>query len=94
VEAPAYPAASAAGFNFFGLRAALPIEPVEIFYSAVGPNFVEHALRSYGVELRQRIPAIPPLGTPEVDVLTGIARAMDDPVPHTWRYYVSLAVRP
>jgi Tol biopolymer transport system component len=94
VDAPAYPAASATGFNFFGLRAALPVYIAEIFYSAVGPNFVDHPLRSYGVELRQRVPSLPPLGTPEVDVLTGVARALDNPVQRSWRYYVSLAVRP
>jgi hypothetical protein len=94
VASPAYPTGSATGFNFFGLRAALPLPPVEIFYTAVGPNFVDRALRSYGAELRERLPALPPLGTPEVDLLTGIARALDHPVHGSWRYYVSLAVRP
>jgi hypothetical protein len=94
VSSPAYPAGSAIGFNFFGVRAALPLPPMEIFYTAVGPNFVDRALRSYGIELRERLPALPPLGTPEVELLTGIARALDNPVHGSWRYYVSLAVSP
>jgi hypothetical protein len=37
---------------------------------------------------------MPALGTPEVDLLAGLARALDNPVHGSWRYYVALAVRP
>jgi hypothetical protein len=94
VEAAAYPVGSATGFNFFGYRAGVPLSPVELFYSAVGPNLTGRALHSYGAELRERVPALPPLGTPEVDLLAGVARALDDPVRGMWRYYMSVAVRP
>lgn len=94
VEAPAYPLASGVGSSFSAYRAGLPLPPVELFYSGVSTDFFKHPLRSYGAELRQRLPAIAALGTPAVDVLTGIARAVDEPVKNAWRYYVTLAIRP
>ncbi|HET9011997.1 MAG TPA: hypothetical protein VFN38_09300, partial [Gemmatimonadaceae bacterium] len=94
VEAPAYPLASATGSTFSAYRAGIPLAPVELFYSGVSTDSFRHPLRSFGAELRQRLPAIAALGTPAVDVLTGVARAVDEPVKGAWRYYVTLAIRP
>ncbi|MEO8560587.1 MAG: hypothetical protein ABI601_00835 [bacterium] len=94
VDAPAYPLGSAAGSTFASYRAGVPFDPVELFYSGTSVDFFQTQLRSYGAELRQRVPAIPALGTPDVDVVTGFARALDEPVRGRWRYYVSLALRP
>jgi hypothetical protein len=94
VEAPAYPVASAEATTFATYRFGLPIEPIEAFYSGATTDFFQSQLRSYGIELRERVPAIAALGTPEVNVVTGFARAQDAPVRGRWRYYVSLALRP
>jgi hypothetical protein len=94
VDAPAYPLGSATGANFASYRVGLPIEPIEIFYSGVTTDFFQTQLRAYGAEFRQRVPAVAALGTPEVDVVTGFARARDEPVRGNWRYYVSFALRP
>jgi hypothetical protein len=94
VEAPAYPLGSAVGSTFNEYRVAAPLVPFDLFYSGVSTDFFRATLRSYGAESRERIPAIPALGTPDVDVLTGIARAVDEPVKGAWRYYVTLALRP
>jgi Tol biopolymer transport system component len=94
VEAPAYPLASATGTTFATYRVGIPVDPVELFYSGATTDFFQSQLRSYGIELRERVPAIAALGTPEVNVVTGFARAQDDPSRGKWRYYVSLALRP
>ena len=94
VEAPAYPVASAEASTFASYRFGLPIDPIEAFYSGATTDFFQTQLRSYGIELRERVPAIAALGTPEVSVVTGFARAQDAPVRGKWRYYVSLALRP
>jgi hypothetical protein len=94
VDAPAYPLGSAAGSRFVAYRAAVPYGPVELFYAGVSVDYFRNPLRSWGAELRQRLPAIPAIGTPAVDVVTGLARAVDDPVKDAWRYYATLAVRP
>jgi hypothetical protein len=94
VEAPAYPIGSATGTNFASYRVAFPIESVEAFYSGATTDFFQSQRRSYGAEVRERVPAIAALGTPEVSVVTGFARAQDEPVRGKWRYYVSLALRP
>ena len=94
VTAPAYPLGSASGASFTSYRAGVPIAPFELFYAGTSTDYYRHPLRSYGVELRQQLPAIAALGTPAVDVLTGIARAVDEPVKGEWRYYVTLAIRP
>ena len=94
VEAPAYPSASASGSTFATYRVGIPVDPVEVFYSGATTDFFQSQLRSYGVELRERVPAIAALGTPEVNLVTGFARAQDDPARGKWRYYVSLALRP
>lgn len=94
VDAPAYPAGLGAAMNFSAYRAAVPYEPFEVFYSSASPDLYTTSFRSYGVELRQRVPAIAALGTPDVSVLAGFARALDAPVAGEWRYYLSIAVRP
>ena len=94
VDAPAYPVGSAAGSTFASYRLGLPIEPIELFYAGASVDFFQNQLRSYGIEYRRRVPAIAPLGTPDVDLLTGFARALDEPVEGNWRYYVSITMRP
>ena len=94
VEAPAYPVASAEATTFASYRVGVPIDPIEAYYSGATTDFFQTQLRSYGIELRERVPAIAALGTPEVIVVTGFARAQDAPVRGKWRYYVSLALRP
>ena len=94
VEAPAYPLGSASGSTFATYRVGVPVEPVEIFYSGASVDFFQQQLRSYGAELRERVPGIAALGTPGIDLVTGFARALDEPVRGRWRYYVSLAIRP
>lgn len=94
VNAPAYPLGSAEGTTFTAFRAALPVEPLELFYAGVSTDNFRHPLRSFGAELSQRLPPIAALGTPAVDVVTGIARAVDEPVKGAWRYYVTVGVRP
>ncbi len=94
VDAPAYPAGSASAVSFGSFRAAVPIAAFELFYSGASTDLFRTALRSYGLELRQRVGAIPALGTPTVDALMGFARAADAPVEGEWRYYITLALRP
>ena len=97
VEAPAYPLGSAVGRTFSAYRVALPLvplAPLELYYAGVSTDYFRHPLRSYGAELRQRLPAIAALGTPAADVLTGVARAVDEPVKGAWRYYLTLALHP
>jgi Tol biopolymer transport system component len=94
VEAPAYPAASAQGLSFASYRVAVPLAPLEIFYHGLTVDAFKNTLRSYGAEIDQRVPAIAALGTPEVDVRTGVARAVDEPVKGKWRVYLTLALRP
>ena len=94
VDAPAYPVASASGNNFATYRVAVPVSTLDLFYTGASTDLFRHPLRAYGVELHDRLPPIAALGTPEVEVLTGIARAVDEPVKGAWRYYVTLALRP
>ncbi len=94
VDAPAYPVGSADGNAFATFRLVLPIPPLELFYSGASPDFFHRSFRSYGLEFRERVPGVSALGTPDVDVLAGFARAVDEPVAREWRYYLSLAVRP
>jgi hypothetical protein len=94
VDAPAYPLGSADGLTFASYRIGVPIDPFEAFYSGVTTDFFQSQLRSYGLELRQRVPAIAALGTPEVGIVSGFARAQDAPLQGRWRYYVSLSLRP
>lgn len=94
VNAPAYPLGSGTGSTFSSFRAAVPLAPLELFYAGVSTDSFQHPLRSFGAELFQHLPAIAALGTPAVDVLTGVARAVDEPVKGAWRYYVTLAMRP
>jgi hypothetical protein len=94
VEAPAYPLGSAVGTSYTSYRAGVPLAPLELFYAAASTDEYRHPLRSYGVELRQQLPVIAALGTPAVEVLMGVARAVDEPVKGAWRSYVTLAIRP
>ena len=94
VDAPAYPVGAADGNAFASFRVMLPVPPLELFYSGASPDLFHRSFRSYGLELRERVPGLPALGTPDVDVLAGFARAVDEPVAREWRYYLSLAIRP
>ena len=94
VDAPAYPLGSAVSTSFSSFRVAIPISPVELFYAGASPDLFRTSLRSYGLELHERVAAVPALGTPDVEVLAGFARALDAPIAKEWRYYVSLNVRP
>ncbi len=94
VDAPAYPLGSGTGSTFSTYRVAVPIQGFELFYSGASPDVFHTALRSYGVEMRQHVGAIAALGTPDVGVLAGFARAVDAPVKNEWRYYVSLMITP
>ncbi|MEO7455266.1 MAG: hypothetical protein ABIY52_03340 [Gemmatimonadaceae bacterium] len=94
VDAPAYPLGSASGLSFASYRVAVPIAGFEVFYSGASPDHFRTARRSYGVEMRQHVPSLSPLGTPEVSLLAGFARAVDEPVKKEWRYYVSVAISP
>ena len=94
VDAPAYPVGSSTSTTFSSLRLAIPLPPAELFYAGASPDLFRTSLRSYGVEVRQRVAAVPALGTPDVDVLAGFARALDAPVAREWRYYVTLSVKP
>jgi hypothetical protein len=94
VDAPAYPVGSATGRDYASFRVGLPVQSFELFYSAVGTDLFRRSLRSMGAELRERVGAVPAIGTPDVDILAGVARASDEPVKGEWRVYLSLAVRP
>ena len=94
VEAPAYPLGSAEGLTFASYRVGLPIDPIEAFYAGVTTDFFQTQRRSYGIEFRERVPAIAALGTPEASAVAGFARAQDVPVRGTWRFYLSVALRP
>jgi hypothetical protein len=94
VEAPAYPVGTASGLTFASYRVGVPVEPVELYYAGVTTDFFQTQERSYGAELRTRVPAIAALGTPEVAILAGFARAQDEPVRGDWQYYLGLALRP
>ncbi|MEP6990131.1 MAG: hypothetical protein ABJA80_04305 [bacterium] len=94
VDAPAYPVGSSTANTFSSFRVGVPLPPLELFYAGASPDLYRTSLRSYGVEFRERVPAVPALGTPDVDVLAGFARALDAPVTKEWRYYVSLSIRP
>jgi len=94
VDAPAYPIGSAEGLTFASYRVGLPMDPIEAFYAGVTTDFFQTQRRSYGVEFRERVPAIAALGTPDVGILAGFARAQDDPVRGNWRFYLSITLRP
>jgi len=94
VDAPAYPLGSTEGLTFATYRIGIPFDPVEAFYAGATTDFFQTQLRSYGIELREGVPAIAALGTPEARAVLGFARAQDDPVRGKWRFYLSLALRP
>jgi hypothetical protein len=94
VDAPAYPLASRIGNNFASARVGVPLAPFELFYSGVSTDMFRSPARSYGAELRVTVPSVAALGTPTVDAVGGVARAVDEPVKGAWRFYVSVVVRP
>jgi hypothetical protein len=94
VDAPAYPVGSSEGLTFASYRVGIPVDPFEAFYFGATTDFFQSQRRSYGVELRQRFPVIAALGTPEANIVAGVARAQDEPVAGKWRFYLSLALRP
>jgi len=94
VDAPAYPIGSSEGLTFATYRVGIPVDPFEAFYFGATTDFFQSQRRSYGLELRQHFPVIAALGTPEANVVAGIARAQDEPVEGKWRFYLSLALRP
>jgi hypothetical protein len=94
VDAPAYPLGSAWGTSFSTYRVGIPVSVLEAFYGGASPDFFKTSLRSYGAEFREHVPSYSVLGTPEIDVLAGFARALDAPIAREWRYYLSVAIRP
>ncbi len=94
VDAPAYPVGAAAGTTFSTYRVAMPVSLGEVFYAGASPDFFLTSLRSYGAEIHEHVPAYPMLGTPDLDVLGGFARALDAPIAREWRYYLSVSIRP
>jgi len=94
VDAPAYPVGSSASVSFSSYRVALPYPPFELFYAGASPDLGKTSLRSYGVEIRERVAGVAALGTPDLTVLTGFARAVDAPVAGDWRFYLSVALHP
>ena len=94
IDAPAYPVGSAEGLTFASYRVGIPLDPLEAFYAGATTDFFQTQRRSYGVEIRERVPAVAALGTPEASVLAGFARAQDDPVRGDWRFYLSVALHP
>lgn len=94
VDSPAYPLGSSVGTSYSFIRAALPIPPVELFYAEQSTDMFKTPLRSYGLEMRQHVTSVAALGTPELDLLAGFARAVDAPVKGEWRYYLTVSVSP
>jgi hypothetical protein len=94
VDAPAYPIGSAEGLTFASYRVGVPVDPFEAFYAGVTTDFFQTQRRSYGIEFRERVPAISALGTPDASVIAGFARAQDDPVRDNWRFYLNITLRP
>jgi Tol biopolymer transport system component len=94
VDMPAYPVGSGIGSTFSSYRVGVPLPPLDLFFSAASPDQYRTSFRSYGAELRAHLPSYPPLGTPQLDVLTGFARALDFPVAKEWRYYLSVVIKP
>jgi len=88
------PASARRGSRRPNTRPALTIDPIEAFYAGVTTDFFQTQRRSYGIEFRERVPAIAALGTPEASAVAGFARAQDVPVRGTWRFYLSVALRP
>ena len=87
---PRIRSAARSGLTFASYRVGVPVDPFEVYYFGATTDFFQTQRRSYGVELRQRVPAIAALGTPEANVLAGFARAQDEPVEGKWRFYLSI----
>ena len=94
VSLPAYPLGSLAGTSFTAYRIGAPVSGLELFYSSGTTDLFRHQLRSFGAEIRQSVPAVAALGTPDVDLVTGVVRAVDEPVKGDWQLYLSVRLRP
>ena len=94
VDMPAYPVGSTSTLAFSAYRVSLPYPPFEVFYAGASPDLGKTSLRAYGVEIRERIAGVAALGTPDIDAMAGLARAVDAPVAGDWRLYLSIALRP
>jgi len=94
VGLPAYPIASLSGTSFTAYRIGLPVSVVELFYSSATTDLFRRQLRGYGGEFRQSVPAVAALGTPDVDLVTGVVRAVDEPMKGDWQFYLTVRLRP
>ena len=94
VPLPAYPLGSMSGTSFTSYRVGAPVSIVELFYASATTDIFRHQLRSFGAEFHQSVPSIAALGTPALDLSTGFARAVDDPVKGRWQYFMSVRVGP
>jgi hypothetical protein len=94
VPLPAYPLGSMSGTSFASYRVGAPFSIVELFYASATTDVFRHQLRSFGAEFRQSVPAIAALGTPALDLSTGFARAVDEPVKGRWQYFMTVRVAP
>lgn len=94
VSLPAYPVGSLAGTSFTAYRIGAPISDFELFYSSGTTDLFRHQLRSFGAELRQSVAAVAALGTPDVDLVAGVVRAVDEPMKGDWQLYLSVRLRP
>ena len=94
VSLPAYPIASLSGTSFTAYRVGIPVSALELFYSGGTTDLFRHQLRAYGGEFRQSVPSVAALGTPDVDLATGVARAVDTPMKGDWQFYLTVRLRP
>jgi len=94
VPLPAYPLGSMVGTSFTAYRVTAPISTFDVFYASATTDIFRHQLRSVGAELRQSLPSIAALGTPALDVSTGFARAVDEPVKGRWQFFMTVRVGP
>ena len=94
VSLPAYPIGSLSGTSFTAYRIGAPVSTFELFYSSGTTDLFRHQLRSFGAELRQSVPAVAALGTPDVDLMTGVVRAVDEPMKGDWQLYLTVRLRP
>lgn len=94
VPLPAYPLGSMSGTSFTAYRVGAPFSIAELFYASATTDVFRHQLRSFGAEFRQSVPSIAALGTPALDLSTGFARAVDEPVKGRWQYFMTVRVGP
>ncbi len=94
VSAPAYPLGTTTGPTFNSYRIEVPLSPVSLFYEGVSVDLFKHPLRSFGAQFATTVPAVAALGTPDVQLLAGLTRAVDEPVKRLWQFYLRVGVRP